>query len=138
MLVGKYHETNCTDKNILVTINKAIDSSIKLRSKKELIANFLERVNFSTHVEDDWQSFIQEQKEKDLSALINNEQLKEKETRRFIDNSLRDGALKTTGTDIDKIMPPASRFSEGGDRADKKQNIIEKLNSFFEKYFGLF
>jgi type I restriction enzyme R subunit len=43
--------------------------------------------------------------------------------------------LKTTGTAIDKIMPPVSRF--GGGRAGKKQAIIEKLLRFFEKYLGL-
>jgi type I restriction enzyme R subunit len=43
--------------------------------------------------------------------------------------------LKTTGTAIDKIMPPVSRF--GGGRAAKKQGIIEKLMLFFEKYLGL-
>ncbi len=55
---------------------------------------------------------------------------------KFINNSFRDGALKTTGTDIDKIMPPASRFG-GGNRAEKKQSIIDRLIKFFEKYFGL-
>jgi type I restriction enzyme R subunit len=52
-----------------------------------------------------------------------------------MDNALRDGMLKTTGTAIDKIMPPVSRF--GGSRAAKKQEIIEKLMTFFEKYLGL-
>lgn len=33
-------------------------------------------------------------------------------------------------------MPPVSRFG-GGNRAEKKQNIIDKLKAFFEKYFGL-
>ncbi|MDD2350882.1 MAG: hypothetical protein PHD08_05410, partial [Synergistaceae bacterium] len=61
--------------------------------------------------------------------------LKPEETRRFIANALRDGTLKTTGTAIDKIMPPVSRF--GGSRTEKKQGIIEKLLAFFEKYFGL-
>lgn len=37
------------------------------------------------------------------------------ETIKFIDNSFREGVLKTTGTDIDKIMPSISRFS-GGDK----------------------
>lgn len=60
---------------------------------------------------------------------------KPEETRKLMDNSLRDGTLKTTGTDIDKIMPPVSRF--GGGRAVKKQGIIDKLRKFFEKYFGL-
>ena len=135
MLVIKYHESNCKDKNILVTIDKAINSSIQLRSKKELIEDFIESVNISTKVDKDWRKFVQEQKEKDLAEIIDEERLKSEETKKFIDNSFRDGTLKTIGTDIDKIMPPVSRF--GGGRAEKKDGIIEKLKKFFEKYFGL-
>lgn len=136
MLVSKYHDSNCEDKEILVDIRKAVDSSMQLRSKKELIENFIEKVNVNTKVEEDWQKFVKEQKETDLSELIKAERLKDEDTRRFIDNSFRDGVLKTTGTDIDRILPPVSRFS-GGNRVKKKQTVIEKLMNFFEKYFGL-
>ena len=136
MLVAKYHESNCEDKEILVTINKAIGSSLQLRSKKELIEDFIRTVNPSTNVDNDWRKFVFEQKEADLSSLIAEEKLKPEETRKFIDNSFRDGTLKTTGTDIEKIMPPISRFG-GGSRNAKKQSIIEKLMKFFEKYFGI-
>jgi type I restriction enzyme R subunit len=136
MLVAKYHDSNCTDKEILAAINKAVNSSIELRSKKELIESFISRVNTSTQVDEDWRKFVQEQKETDLSVLIDSEKLKEDETRRFVDNSFRDGALKTTGTDIDKILPPVSRFGGSG-RVEKKQGIIAKLRTFFEKYLGL-
>ncbi|HOT60198.1 MAG TPA: type I restriction endonuclease subunit R [Spirochaetales bacterium] len=135
MLVAKYQQSNCKDKAILTTIDKAINSSIELRSKKELIERFIEQVNVSTKVDEDWRKFLDERKEEDISAIIEEEKLKPEETRRFIDNAFRDGMLKTTGTAIDKIMPPVSRF--GGGRAAKKQGIIEKLKIFFEKYFGL-
>ncbi len=135
MLVAKYHESNCEDKEILVSIDKIVNSSIQLRSKKELIENFIQTVNASTEVDLDWKAFVQEQMETDLSSLISEENLKPEETRLYLDHSFRDGALKTTGTDIDGIMPPVSRFSGG--REKKKQNIIEKLSGFFEKYFGL-
>lgn len=135
MLVAKYHESNCEDKEILVSIDKIVNSSIQLRSKKELIENFIQTVNASTEVDSDWKAFVQEQMETDLSSLISEENLKPEETRLYLDHSFRDGALKTTGTDIDGIMPPVSRFSGG--REKKKQNIIEKLSGFFEKYFGL-
>jgi type I restriction enzyme R subunit len=135
MLVAKYQESNCKDKTILTTIDKAINSSIKLRSKKELIERFVEQVNVSTKVDEDWRKFLHERKEADISAIIEEEKLKPEETRRFIDNAFRDGMLKTTGTAIDKIMPPVSRFGRG--RAAKKQGIIEKLMIFFEKYLGL-
>jgi type I site-specific deoxyribonuclease, HsdR family len=135
MLVAKYQKSNCKDKTILTTIDKAINSSIELRSKKELIERFIEQVNVSTKVDEDWRKFLHERKEADISAIIEEERLKPEETRRFIDNALRDGMLKTTGTAIDKIMPPVSRFGRG--RAEKKQGIIEKLMIFFEKYLGL-
>ncbi|NLT49039.1 MAG: type I restriction endonuclease subunit R, partial [Clostridiales bacterium] len=135
MLVAKYQESNCEDKTILTTIDKAINASIELRSKKELIERFIEQVNASTEVDEEWRKYLHERKEADISAIIEEEKLKPEETRRFIDNAFRDGTLKTTGTAIDKIMPPVSRF--GGGRAARKQGIIEKLLKFFEKYLGL-
>jgi type I restriction enzyme R subunit len=123
------------DKSILTNIEKAVNASIELRSKKELIERFVSRVNMDTNVDEDWRKFVAEQKETDLASIIEEERLKPDETRRFISNSFRDGILKTTGTDIDRIMPPVSRF--GGGRAKKKQGLIERLLVFFEKYFGL-
>lgn len=137
MLVGKYHDGNCEDKEILVAIDKAIKSSLQLRSKKELIENFIATINTSTDVNADWQRFVREQREIDIQALIAEEKLKPEETRKFVENAFRDGVLKTTGTDIDRLMPPVSRFGGGGSRDQKKQTIIEKLKGFFEKYFGL-
>lgn len=137
MLVIKYHESNCTDKGILEAIDKAVGSSIELRSKKELIEGFISRVNTSIDIDDNWQAFVLEQKESDLMTVIEAEKLKPEETRRFVDNAFRDGILKTTGTDIDRILAPVSRFASGGGRAAKKQSVIDKLLSFFEKYSGL-
>lgn len=78
---------------------------MQLRSKKELIEHFIEIVNAATNVDEDWCKFVIEQKETDLSQLITEEKLKQEETKRLMDNSFRDRLLKTTGTDIDKIMP---------------------------------
>ncbi len=137
MLVAKYHEDNCKDKEILVAIDKAIKSSLQLRSKKELIENFINTINTDSNINDDWQEFVKEQKKMDIQNLIGEEKLKPEETIKFVDNAFRDGILKTTGTDLDKIMPPVSRFGGGGLRDKKKQTVINKLKIFFEKYFGL-
>ncbi|MCL4584934.1 type I restriction endonuclease subunit R [Fusobacterium nucleatum] len=136
MKVAEYYKSNKKDKEILVDIKKAINSSIELRSKKELIEGFIDRVNSSKNVTDDFKKFVKEEKEKDLEKVIEEEKLKPEETKKFIDNSLRDGVLKTTGTDIDKLLPPVSRFG-GGNRAEKKLGVIEKLKGFFDKYLGL-
>ena len=79
---------------------------------------------------------VAEEKERQLVQLIQEENLKEEETRKFIEVAFRDGSVKTTGTDIDKLMPPMSRFG-GGNRAEKKQGVIAKLLTFFERFFGI-
>ena len=137
MLVSKYHKTNCKDKEILGSINTAINSSLALRSKKELIEGFIDRINVNNDIYKDWTAFVKEQKEHDLETLIEEENLNSEETRKFLDNSFRDGEVKTTGTDIEKILPPMRRFG-GDNKTERKQTIIEKISKFFEKYFGIF
>ena len=136
MLVKKYHDTNCEDKEVLITIHKAVDASPELRSKKKLIENFIAGINEVDDVMNEWHDYVAEQREADLEAIIKDEKLKPEETRKFLENSFREGEVKTVGTDIDTIMPPVSRFG-GGDRAKKKQTVIDKLKAFFEKYFGV-
>ena len=136
MLVKKYHDSHCDDKEVLITIQKAIDASPELRSKKALIENFIAGINEVTDVMVEWRQYVAEEKERQLVQLIQEENLKEEETRKFIEVAFRDGSVKTTGTDIDKLMPPMSRFG-GGNRAEKKQGVIAKLMTFFERFFGI-
>ena len=63
MLVKKYHDSDCKDKETLVTIRKAVDASPELRSKKELIETFLEGINDVDDVMLEWRSFVAERKE---------------------------------------------------------------------------
>ena len=136
MLVKKYHDSHCDDKEVLITIQKAIDASPELRSKKALIENFIAGINDVTDVMVEWREYVAQEKERQLTAIIRDENLKENETRQFMEIAFRDGAVKTTGTDIDKLLPPMSRFG-GGNRAEKKQGVIAKLLGFFERFFGI-
>ena len=137
MLVKKYHDSHGDDKEILITIQKAVDASPELRSKKQLIETFIAGINDVDDVMIEWHNFVAEEREKELVQLIQEEKLKEPETRKFLENAFRDGEIKTTGTDIDKLMPPVSRFGGGGARAKKKQTVIDKLKGFFERFFGV-
>lgn len=136
LLVKKFHDSHGDDKEVLITIRKAIDASPELRSKKALIENFISGINEIDDVLTEWHTYVAEQREQELVQIIKDEKLKEAETRKFVENAFRDGEIKTVGTDIDKLMPPVSRFG-GGNREAKKQTVIDKLKAFFERFFGI-
>ena len=136
MLVKKYHDTNCEDKEILISIKKAVDASPELRSKKELIDAFIREINDIDDIMIEWHDYVVEIREQELITIIEEERLKENETRKFLENAFREGAVKTVGTDIDRIMPPVSRFG-GGNRAVKKKTVIDRLKAYFDKFYGI-
>jgi type I restriction enzyme R subunit len=135
LLVKKYHDSHCQDKEILIDIKRAVESSPELRSKKALIETFIAGINDISDVLLEWKSFVLKQKEDELAAIISEENLKPEQTRKVVEDSFRNGELNTNGTEFDAIMPAMSLF--GGGKVTKKQTVIARLKQFFEKYFGV-
>ena len=136
-LIRKYHEGHLKDKEIVISISKAIDSSVELRNKKELIEQFIESLTPTTNVDDDWHSFVDEKKLEELDSIIKEEVLDKDETYKFINNAFRDGFIQTTGTALTKVLPPVSRFTPTGDRTKKRDTVLEKLSAFFSKFWDI-
>ncbi len=139
MLVERYIKAKGTgnDKEIRATIERAINSSPSLRNKKDLIEAFVDSVSPKAKVNAEWQAFVARKKAEELDRIINDEGLNADETRAFVNNAFRDGAIPTTGTAITRILPPVSRFSKNNNHSVKKQTVLDKLATFFERYFGL-
>ncbi len=139
MLVEKYLKAKGSgqDKEIRATIERAINASPSLRNKKDLIEQFVESVSTATKVDKEWLAFIATKKTEELDRIIADEGLNADETKAFVDNAFRDGAIPVTGTAITKILPPVSRFSKNNGHSAKKQTVLDKLGEFFERYFGL-
>lgn len=136
-LIKKYHDSNCKDKELLVSIGKAVDSSMELRNKKDLIMRFIESVNSRSDVDTEWEKFVNEARMSELNQIIERENLNKSETYRFIKNAFRDGAVQTTGTDIVKLLPPTSIFSTENNITDKLQAVVDKITAFFERFFSI-
>lgn len=136
-LIKKYHEDHNKNREILIDINKAIDSSVELRNKKDLINQFITSLDVHSVVDDDWQKFVNKKKIDELEQIITNENLDHDATYTFVRNAFRDGSVATTGTAITKVLPPVSRFSPTGDRTKKRESVISKLISFFERFFDI-
>lgn len=131
------HQEHTKDKQILIDINKAIDSSVELRNKKDLIHQFINSLNIKSVIDDDWHKFVEQKKIEELERIIKDENLNHDETYKFIKNAFRDGNIPTTGTALTKVLPPVSRFSQTGERTKKRETILEKFTRFFERFFEI-
>lgn len=136
-LIKKYHEDHTKNKELLLDINKVIDSSVELRNKKDLINQFIASLDIHSVVDDDWEKFIEGKKVEELESIIESEGLDHDATYTFIKNAFRNGNVTTTGTAITKILPPVSRFSPTGERTKKRESVIDKLTRFFERFFNI-
>ena len=136
-LIRKYHESHLQDKEIIVSIGKAIDSSVELRNKKDLIEQFIASLTPETNVDDDWQKFVSEKQKEELKRIISDENLNQSETEKFVKNAFRDGFITETGTAITKLLPPLNPFAADNQYATKKQMVIEKLKSFFDRFLEI-
>lgn len=136
-LIKKYHEDHTKNKEILLDINKAIDSSVELRNKKDLINQFIASLDIHSVIEHDWQSFVEGKKVEELEKIIKDEKLDHDATYSFIKNAFRNGAVTATGTSLSKILPPVSRFDPNGGRSQIRETVIDKLTKFFERFFNI-
>jgi type I restriction enzyme R subunit len=139
MQVERYIKAKGTeqDKEIRATIERAINSSPSLRNKKDLIEQFVDSVSTAAKVDAEWLAFVARKKAEEIDRIIAEEGLNAGETKAFMDNAFRDGAIPVTGTAITKILPPLSRFSKNNNYSAKKQAVLDKLGVFFERYYGL-
>lgn len=135
--VEEYRDKHDLDGVAIAKLLRVADSSMELRSKKALIEAFLKSINLDTDIKEGWKKFVDRKKEDDFQQIVIEEGLDERKARKFITDALESGDFKTTGTAIDDFMPPVRRFGGGGDRAEKKQKIIDKLMEFYERYFGM-
>lgn len=138
MLVQKYHDSNCTDKMIIGDIERAIGASYELRNKKDLIEAFIDSLDSSKDVAADWEKYLAEAKERELSAIIEEEALDDAATREFMANAFVDGGVPESGTEVASLMTKKpSRFAPANAYADMKARVLDRLKTFFDRFNGL-
>lgn len=138
MLVQKYHDSNCTDKMIIGDIERAIGASYELRNKKDLIEAFIDSLDSSNDVTADWEKYLAETKERELSAIIEEEALDDAATREFMANAFVDGGVPESGTEMASLMTKEpSRFAPANAYADRKARALDRLKTFFDRFNGL-
>ena len=141
MLVQKWRESrgDSADKETeaITQIQRAIDSSLSLRNKKDLIMTFVDSVTASGKIDEEWRAFVDANRTAELDDIITQEGLNPEETKKFIERAFRDGTISTAGTAVTKILPPVSRFSSDGGHGVKKQHVLARLRAYLERFLGL-
>ena len=122
---------------IYISIQKAITSSPDLRNKKYLIEEFISTLDGHSDVYKEFEVFMNSKKKEELDKIIAEENLNSEETYNFVRKSFENVSVEATGTEIAKILPPMSRFSQNSNRSEKKNNVITKLMDFFDKFFSI-
>ncbi|GAA7230746.1 type I restriction endonuclease subunit R [Helicobacter pylori] len=134
-LLEEYHKTN--QEKTKESILKTIISNPSLRDKKELIEGFLNEIdhNKNSDYKSLFESFMQRKKEQELNKLIKDENLNGNLTKEYLDEAFELNFFQDKGEGIGKLLPLINPFapkSEGND--EKRQQIINKLKSFFDKF----
>ena len=125
---------------IVINITKLLESSLKPRSKKELILNFLDSVNAPCDVELEFEKFTKEQKRLDFLALVQKFRLDEAKSKEFLRKSFRNGYIEELGEDIENLLPKEARgfFGEAGEKKSKiKRELIDAFKDFYERYHDI-
>lgn len=120
-----------------IKINKAIDSSLDLRDKKELINQFIESLTPDSDVSEKWKEYVNEQKRREFNAIVTEEHLKEGPAKEFIATAWERGYVPEGGLELNGIMPPINPFDPNANREGKLQEVLKRIKSFFGKYFEI-
>ena len=136
-LIKEYKKELIQDSEIITKINKAINATVKLRDKKELINEFIESFNPNLNIEEEWSEFVHKKMKEELNKIIKEENLNQQETYKFIEQSFSNGFITDIGVAFAKILPPISRFSKDNERGKKRQIVLDKLQKFFNIFFDI-
>ncbi|EAI4324632.1 type I restriction endonuclease subunit R [Campylobacter upsaliensis] len=134
-LIAKYHKDQATNYEPIL---KLLDSSLSLRSKKELFLRFIDSLHTQSNVEKDFSAYIKTHKNNALQDIINALNLDPKKTKEFMQDSFERGELRDYGRAFGEILPPSPLFGKGAEQTHKvREKALEKLQAFFELFKGL-
>jgi type I restriction enzyme R subunit len=122
------------DKEIRVAIDRAVDSSFSLRSKKDLIQKFVADITVDTNVESYWTKFIAEQKQMELEQIIEEEKLDTARAHVLMEQAFQVGELRLEGTAVSRMLPAVNMFAPDHEYSQQKKRVFEKLAAFFERF----
>ena len=124
---------NLSDEN-RQRIQREIDSSEKLRLKKDLIDKFIEQQDGDTEP-DEFYSLVERECRRAVDNLIQTERLKRPEALQVFAKGLEDMMIPISGLTVSAMLPPMRRFGAKKDHdIDKKDRVVGAMNRLIDTY----
>ena len=135
------HNKKVKDKSELVKeVTRVIRASLGNRAKESLVVDFinqtdLDKILDKASVIDAFFRFAQAEQLREANELINDENLNEEATKRYIMSSLKREYASENGTELGAILPKMSPLNP--QYLNKKQTVFQKIVAFIEKFKGI-
>jgi type I restriction enzyme R subunit len=135
------HNKKTKDKATLIEeIRRVIRASVGNRAKESLVVDFINETDLDTlqdkaNVIDSFFAYAQNRQKAEASELIEDENLKEEEAKRYIIASLKREYASENGTELNALLPKMSPLNP--QYLTIKQRVFQKLTLFIEKFKGV-
>ena len=135
------HNKKKKDKAALIEeIRRVIRASVGNRAKESLVVDFINETDLDTlhdkaNVIDSFFRYAQRKQKAEASELIEDENLKEEEAKRYITTSLKREYASENGTELNALLPKMSPLNP--QYLTIKQRVFQKLTLFIEKFKGV-
>jgi type I restriction enzyme R subunit len=125
------------NKEIKAKIDRAVLSSYSLRSKKDLIDQFLSTIDNHSDIDKSWKLYIEQERDRELEEIITTENLDPVAAQKYLAQAFSDGALQLAGPALTNMLPPKNMFTPEDLHGRQKASVLTKLQDYFDRFFGL-
>lgn len=124
-------KNNHFDTEIVNRIMSTVNASTSLRSKKEVIAEFIEKLQGS--YEEKFENFVNESAEEEIKEIASTENIELKKVIKFMNEMLKRHEFAFSWSEIQRLVK-GSFFEKQEDTEARRNRVVEKLKKFFDTY----
>ncbi|MFV9451524.1 type I restriction endonuclease subunit R [Mycoplasma sp. 4463] len=147
LIATRFAQKTDTEK-VKKEVGKLAQSSTSLRSKKDLILEFIDQYNIQdisntateneieTNTWEEWEKFVHQRAGQEINTIINSQNIQAEQAKEYILKSLESGSLKFDGQDFDSAIkaPLFARGANSSNRYETKKKVFSIFQNFFNKF----
>lgn len=139
-LIFEHNKKNKDKVALIEEVRRVIRASIGNRAKESLVVDFineteLDAIEEKANIIDSFFKYAQQKQKIEANELIEEENLNEEATKRYIAASLKREFASENGTELNAILPKMSPLNP--QYLTKKQSVFQKISAFVEKFKGV-